>query len=98
MSVEEKNNSNLSLSEKKEMEMEESHFVQVDDSPFTLVKQGDVWFIVIGNTLASDKTFDSAKEGLDYLNGEGKNSWQLLITAMMIVRDKHNELKLKDIK
>lgn len=39
----------------------------VDDSPFAVVKQGDVWKIVIGNMIASPRDFPTKEIAKEYV-------------------------------
>lgn len=39
----------------------------VDDSPFAVIKQGDVWKIVIGNMIASPRDFPTKETAEEYV-------------------------------
>lgn len=39
----------------------------VDDSPFAVVKQGDIWKIVIGNMVASPRDFPTKEAAEEYV-------------------------------
>lgn len=39
----------------------------VDESPFAVVKQGDVWKIIIGNLIASPRDFETKEAAVEYV-------------------------------
>ena len=62
----------------------------VENTPFALVRNEKKVRIVFGDTIASDKTFNSEKEAIDYIN---EKPYELLIVASGIFTYKLLNLK-----
>ena len=55
----------------------------VDDSPFAVVKQGDIWKIVIGNMIASPRDFPTKEAAEEYVR---EKHWETIwVMAVWLV-------------
>ena len=62
-------------------------FIKIEESPFTVLKKGDVFNILIGNRLATDKEFDSLEDVKKFIDSK---HWDLLSSFMITI---YNYLK-----
>lgn len=63
--------------------------IQVQESPFSLVRKRSYWVIVIGNQIASGEQFATEKEAQEYIDSK---PWTLIVTACMIINNKLKNL------
>lgn len=66
---------------------EHMEFFKIENSPFTAMKKGDVFSILIGNTFATDKEFDSLEDVNQFIDAK---HWDLLSSFMITI---YNYLK-----
>lgn len=72
-----------------------SKYVEIEDTPFTAINIKGKWMIVMANSIASGRKFDT----IEALRGFIKNKpWELIVTAGIIFRDILDENKLKEVK
>ena len=65
-------------------------YVTVEDSPFTLVKIGEKWEIVLGNYKVSTAKFDETKDAIKYIKSK---PWELILTTIASYLELINEIK-----
>ena len=65
-------------------------YVTVEDSPFTLVKIGEKWQIVLGNYKVSASQFDDEKSAIKYIRSK---PWELILTTIASYLELINEIK-----
>lgn len=59
----------------------------VDDSPFAVVKQGDVWKIVIGNMIASPRDFPTKEIAAEYVK---EKHWETIwVMAVWLINNQN---------
>ncbi len=64
----------------------------VENTPFAIVKQGDVWKIVIGNMIASPYDFVLKEAAEDYVK---ERPWELIWTMTAWIVNNQKKFKLK---
>ena len=66
----------------------------VDDSPFAIVKQEDVWKIVIGNMIASARDFPTKESAIEYVR---EKHWETIwvMAVWIIINQKEFIAKVK---
>ena len=62
-------------------------FTKIENSPFTAMKKGDIFLILIGNRLATDIEFQSLEEVIKFIDSK---HWDLLSSFMITI---YNYLK-----
>lgn len=66
---------------------EHLEFIKIENTPFTAMKKGNVFSILIGNRLATDKEFESFEDVNQFIDSI---HWDLLSSFMITV---YNYLK-----
>lgn len=78
--------------EKNDIKEEENitSYIQVDDSPFIVVKDNDKWKIVFGQSVASNNFFDTKDEAIRYIK---RKPWDLILISASIYNEMVQQLK-----
>lgn len=83
-----KNLMQLQTSVNEEVKNEESEeigiFESIEETPFTGVKGNKGWIIVMGNQMASGKTFDNLNDMKAYID---EKPWELIVNACAIFNE-----------
>ena len=69
-------------------------YVTVEDSPFTLVKIGEKWQIVLGNYKVSVAQFEDTKDAVKYIKSK---PWELILTTIASYLELINEIKQQQV-
>lgn len=77
-------------SEESNLNEDVTRYIPIDETPFALVKDGDVWVIVMGNNLVSSKKFIYNYEAINYIEDK---PWELIMNASFVYNSIVNELK-----
>ena len=64
----------------------------IENTPFTAVRQGEVWRLVIGNMIASPYRFVAKEAVEDYVK---MKPWELLWTTMVWIINNQEKFKLE---
>lgn len=71
----------------KDEKKEHMEFFKIENSPFTAMKKGNVFSILIGNTFATDREFESLEDVNQFIDSK---HWDLLSSFMITI---YNYLK-----
>lgn len=61
---------------------------QYKNTPFTMVKLGETWSIVVGNQVASSEKFKTKKAAAEYIESK---PWELILITQAIILNKWTE-------
>lgn len=78
--------------EKNDIKEEENitSYIQVDDTPFIVIKDNDKWKIIFGQSVASNNFFDTKEEAIRYIK---RKPWDLILISASIYNEMVQQLK-----